>query len=97
MFMLSMGMRHLDFSNRWLRYGQGRIMPFFLIQQPVIFAIAFNVVQWKASLWAKLPVVVLGAFMASLGLAEIMSRLGPVRALFGMKTRRQQMPTAGTG
>jgi hypothetical protein len=49
--------------------------------------IAFFVVQWKVNLWAKLPVVVLSSFAASLGLAEIMSRLGPLRALFGMKPR----------
>jgi peptidoglycan/LPS O-acetylase OafA/YrhL len=86
-FMLNIGMRYLDFRNRWLRHGQERIMPFFLVHQPVIIAIAFYVVQWKVNLWVKLPVVVLASLLISLGLAEIMRRLGPLRALFGMKQR----------
>jgi peptidoglycan/LPS O-acetylase OafA/YrhL len=87
MFMLCIGMRYLDFTNRWLQYGQQRIMPFFLFHQPAIVVIAFYVVQWDVSLWVKLPVVVLGSFLVSLGLSEILRRFGPARVLLGMKSR----------
>jgi glucan biosynthesis protein C len=86
MFMLYIGMRHLDFSNAWLQYGQETIMPFFLLHQPVIIVIAYYVVQWDAGVLAKLPVVVLGSLVVSLGLVElVVKRIPPLRALLGMK------------
>jgi glucan biosynthesis protein C len=91
-FVLYIGMRFLDFSNSFLKYWQDAILPFFLFHQPVIIIIAFYVVQWQASLLVKLPVVVLGSFLVTLGLYElIIRRIKPLGALFGMKPR--QKPT----
>jgi peptidoglycan/LPS O-acetylase OafA/YrhL len=88
LFVLYVGMRSLDFTNKWLQYGQEMIMPFFLFHQPVILTIAFFVVQWDTDLLPKLVIVVLGSFVVSLGLYELLvKRIGPVRALFGMKAR----------
>ena len=42
---LFVGMRFLDFSNQWLRYGQEAALPFFVLHQPVIIVIASFVVQ----------------------------------------------------
>jgi glucan biosynthesis protein C len=84
--MLFIGMRYLDFSNKWLAYGQEAVLPFFLLHQPVIVAIAFYVVQWQAGIPVKLLTVVLGSFVASLALYElVIRRIGPLRILFGMK------------
>ena len=82
------GMRFLDFRTKWLEHGQEVIVPFFLFHQPVIIAIAFYVVQWNTSILPKLLVVLLGSFVATLGLTELVRRIRPVRALFGMKPRR---------
>ncbi len=43
------GMRFLDVSNRWTRYGQQAVVPFYVLHQPVIVAIAFYVVQWETA------------------------------------------------
>jgi glucan biosynthesis protein C len=87
--MMKVGMRFLDFSSRLLQYGQEAIVPFFLFHQPVIIAIAFYVVQWQSSILVKLLVVVLSSFVATLGLYEfVVRRIGPLRALFGMKPPR---------
>jgi glucan biosynthesis protein C len=89
LFMLYVGMRYLDFSNKWLQYGQEMIMPFFLFHQPVIIVIAYYVVQWDADIVLKLPVVVLSSFVVSLGLYELLiRRTGAARILFGVKTRK---------
>jgi glucan biosynthesis protein C len=86
--MLSVGMHFLDFSNRWLRYGQEAALPFFILHQPVIIVIAFFVVQWDAGISIKLPVVVLSSFVVTLGLYElIVRRIHPLRLLFGMKPK----------
>jgi glucan biosynthesis protein C len=90
LFVLYIGMRFLDYTNKWLQYGQEMILPFFLFHQPVILTIAFFVVQWNVNLWLKLLIVVLGSFVVSLGLFEILiKRIGPARALFGMKARQK--------
>jgi peptidoglycan/LPS O-acetylase OafA/YrhL len=88
LFIINICMRSLDFTNRWLQYGQEMIMPFFLVHQPVIISIAFFVVQWDVNLWVKLLVVVLGSFVISLCVVELLvKRFNPARALFGMKPR----------
>jgi hypothetical protein len=88
-FMLFVGMRYLDFSNKWLQYGQEAVLPFFLLHQPVIMAIAFYVVQWDTGIPLKLLTVVAGSFVVTLGIYELLvRRVGPLRALFGMKPLR---------
>jgi glucan biosynthesis protein C len=85
--MLFVGMRFLDFTNPRLRYGQEAALPFFVLHQPVIIAIAFFVVQWSAGIWVKLPIVVLSSFAVSLGLYEVIVRRSrPLRFVFGMKS-----------
>jgi peptidoglycan/LPS O-acetylase OafA/YrhL len=86
LFVLNIGMRSMDFTNKWLRYGQEMIMPFFLVHQPVILSIAYFVVQWDTNLWLKLLIVVTGSFVISLGIYELLiKRVRPLRGLFGMK------------
>jgi peptidoglycan/LPS O-acetylase OafA/YrhL len=87
-FMLFIGMRYLDFSNKWLQYGQEAVLPFFLLHQPVIMAIAFYVVQWETGIPVKLVTVVVGSFTVTMAIYElIIRRIGPLRVLFGMKAR----------
>ncbi len=84
--MLYVGMRFLDFSNKWTRYGQDAIVPFYLVHQPVIWFLAFYVVQWDAGVTLKMLVVTVASFVVSLAIYELLSRqVAPLRALFGMK------------
>jgi peptidoglycan/LPS O-acetylase OafA/YrhL len=85
--MLFIGMRFLDLTNRWLRYGQEAALPFFVLHQPVIIVIAFFVVQLDASILIKLPVIVISSFLVTLGLYDvIVQRIQPLRLVFGMKS-----------
>jgi glucan biosynthesis protein C len=84
--MFYVGMRFLDFSNRWMRYGQQAVVPFYLLHQPVIVAIAFYVVQWQTGITVKWLVLIPVSFAVTLGLYELLiRRLAPLRVLFGMK------------
>jgi peptidoglycan/LPS O-acetylase OafA/YrhL len=88
MFMVFVGMRFLDYSNKWLQYGREASYPFYFVHQPVIISIAFFAVGWEVPLLVKLLVVVVGSFTVTLGLYELLvRRINPVRALFGMKPR----------
>jgi glucan biosynthesis protein C len=98
LFVLDVGMRHLNFTNKWLQYGQETIMPFYLFHQPVIIVLAYYVVQWNTGVLPKLLVVVLGSLLVSLGLVElIVKRIGALRRLFGTKTRRRKRSSTETG
>ena len=86
--MLYVGMRFLDSTNQWLRYGQEAALPFFVIHQPVIIIIAFFVVQWTAGIGVKMPIVVLSSFIICIGLYEfVIRRVRPLRLAFGMKSQ----------
>ena len=86
MVMFYVGMRFLDYSNRWLQYGRGASFPFFFLHQPVIIVIAFYVVQWDTGILPKLLVVVMGSFLMALVLVELLIwPFKPVRRLFGLK------------
>jgi glucan biosynthesis protein C len=98
LFMLHIGMRFLEFGNRWLEYGGQAIMPFYLFHQPVIIVIAYFVVGWDTSavlgagagLLVKLLAVVLGSFVISLGLVElIVKRVSALRSLFGIRPKEE--------
>jgi len=97
-FMLYIGMRHLNFTNRWLAYGTDMVLPFFMLHQPVIIAVAFFVVQWEAGIAPKMVAVVAGSFILTVAIYElIVRRIGPLRTAFGMKGRpsRPLAPISG--
>jgi peptidoglycan/LPS O-acetylase OafA/YrhL len=88
MFIMNIGMRYLNHTNKWLQFGREASYPFYFVHQPVIIFIAFYAVQWETSLLVKLLVVVVGSFALSIGLYELLvRRIYPVRALFGMRPR----------
>jgi peptidoglycan/LPS O-acetylase OafA/YrhL len=91
MVMFRVGMRFLDYSNKWLQYFREATFPIFLVHHPVIVIIAFYVVQWEVHLLIKLLVVVFGTVAGSFGFYEFfVKRINPVRRLFGMKPKRDQ-------
>ena len=90
-FMLFVGMRFLDFTNKWLVYAQEAVLPFFLLHQPVIIVIAYYVVQWNAGILPKLVTVVIGSLLVTLALYEfLIRRVGFLRTIFGMKVTTRQ-------
>jgi len=81
-----LGMRLLNFRNRWLDRGQELIVPFYVFHQPPIVAIAFFAVQWQTGLPLQLSAIVLGSLAVTLGFCELVARrVKPARALFGLK------------
>lgn len=94
---LYLAMTYLDFSNKWLEYGNDTIMPFYLFHQPVIIVISFFVVQWDANMWVKLLMVLVSSFLITLGLVELLIRpFRPMRRLFGMKPKKPKEEGAKT-
>jgi len=82
------GMRFLDVSNRWLRYAQEAVVPFYVFHQPVIVAISFYVVQWQVGVTLKMLVIFVGSLAVTLAIVELIRRIPPLRLLFGMKAAK---------
>jgi glucan biosynthesis protein C len=60
-------------------------MPYFLVHQPIILAIAYYVVRWDTSIGAKYAVLLPAAFALSAVLAWLLSTLPGISMLFGVK------------
>ena len=60
-------------------------MPFFVVHQPVIVAVAFVVVRWQASIGVKLVAVLTASFAISVALAWALSRIPIVSLGVGVK------------
>jgi peptidoglycan/LPS O-acetylase OafA/YrhL len=90
LFALSLAMRHLNFTNKWLEYGNETIMPFYLLHQPVIIVIAYFVVQWDVGVTLKLLAITTSALAITFGLIELLIKpFRAMRMLFGMKPERR--------
>ena len=80
-------------APRWrrvARYGNEAVLPFYVLHEPVIVAVAWVVVRWPAPLLVKYLSVVVASFVLTLVLYEgLVRRFQLTRFLFGMKTARQ--------
>jgi peptidoglycan/LPS O-acetylase OafA/YrhL len=85
---LSVGMRVRRFREPLPGAVADAAMPFFLVHQPVILALAFFVVGWHAGIPVKLPVLLVLSLAASAAAAWLLSRAAVTRRLLGVKPRR---------
>jgi glucan biosynthesis protein C len=84
--LLGLGMRARSFQRPLPRSVSAAAMPFFIVHQPVILAIAFFVVRWDAGIAIKWGVIVLGSFSISAAVATTLARLPIVSMIFGVKS-----------
>ena len=85
MFLLGVGMRARALARPLPRTMSAAAMPFFIVHQPVILAIAFFVVRWDAGIFPKWAVIAVSAFVVSALLAIALARLPVISTLFGVK------------
>jgi peptidoglycan/LPS O-acetylase OafA/YrhL len=85
-------------APRWRRvagYGNEAVLPFYILHEPVIVAVAWVVVGWSAPLPVKYLSVVAASFILTLALYEgLVRRFQLTRFLFGMKPARPTGPIA---
>jgi peptidoglycan/LPS O-acetylase OafA/YrhL len=85
---LSVGMRVLGFHKPLPGAVADSAMPFFLVHQPVILALAFFIVGWHAGIPVKLVVLLAVSFAVSAAAAWLLSRAAVPRRLLGVKPHR---------
>jgi peptidoglycan/LPS O-acetylase OafA/YrhL len=85
-------------TPRWRRvahYGNEAVLPFYVLHEPVIVAVAWVVVRWPGPLIVKHLLVVAASFILTLALYEgLVRRFRLPRFLFGMKPARPIRPMA---
>lgn len=97
LFLLGLGMRTRPFLRPLPRTVSAAAMPFFLVHQPVILAIAYFVVRWDAGILPKWAAIVLSGFVVSALLAIALARLPLISTMFGVKrATRPSAPAVGS-
>jgi glucan biosynthesis protein C len=88
---LGLGRRFLDFSNRFVRYANEAVLPFYILHQFVILMIGYyGVTRWDLPIGAKYMLVVLLAFLGIMLPYELLiRRFNPLRVLFGMRRKKK--------
>lgn len=87
-FFLGIGHRWLNVQHNMLTYCHKAVLPFYILHQTVIMAVALFVVQWKRGIPLKFFIISLVSFVLSVMLYELLiRRLNPVRFLFGMRPK----------
>jgi glucans biosynthesis protein C len=87
---LGMGNRYLNFNNKFVRYSNEAVLPFYILHQPVILSIGFFVVQWTLPIIVKYLIVASISFIVIMLVYEfVVKRLNVFRFLFGMKPRKR--------
>jgi peptidoglycan/LPS O-acetylase OafA/YrhL len=85
--------RHLRFSNRFLKYANEAVLPFYILHQTVILTIGFYVIRLDTSLWLEYLIITFSAFAVTVTVYELLiKRFNALRFLFGMKLLRRRQP-----
>jgi glucan biosynthesis protein C len=96
-FVVSLGARYLNFTNKLLAYANEAVLPFFLFHQTVILIVGWFVLPWDINNVLKYLIIALVSFPLILILYEVFVRhIGFMRFLFGMAPKKVQ-PTAPAG
>lgn len=85
-FMLFLGDKYLDFTNRTLKYASEASMPFYILHQPIIIVIGYFIysIDWPIPL--KIIVLVSLSFALIMCIYHFMiRRVNYLRLLFGLK------------
>jgi len=90
-FIFSLGAKYLNFTNRYLAYGNEAVLPFFLFHQTIILIVGWFVLSWDMGNLAKFLIIAVISFPLILLLYEVFVRhIGFMRFLFGMAPKKKR-------
>jgi hypothetical protein len=89
-FFLGLSMRYLNIKRGWLGYGREAVLPFYILHQAAIVAVAFALFAWQPPILIKFLALAGGAFLITAGVYELLvRRVNLLRFLFGMRPKPQ--------
>jgi Acyltransferase family len=87
---LSLASRFLTGTNRFLRYANEAVLPFYILHQTIIIVIGFYIVQWNTGIGLKYLVISSTSFIGIMAIYELLvRRFNIMRFLFGMRLKRK--------
>ena len=95
---LGFAKRHLNFSNRFLKYANQAVYPFYILHQTLIVALGYYVVQWPMPIFFKLCILVALCAVLLVSIYQFIIEPSMVpRLLFGLKLKRMLAPGTRDG
>lgn len=89
-FIISMGTKVLNFSNRGLEYANEAVLPFYILHQTVILIIGYYIVQWNAGMLVKFFLISTISFVVIIAIYDLcVRRTNITRFLFGMRLKKK--------
>jgi peptidoglycan/LPS O-acetylase OafA/YrhL len=97
MALLGFAKKHLNFSNRFLKYANQAVYPFYILHQTLIVAFGFYVVQWSLPIFLKLVILIILCF-GSLWLIYhwLIRPFILTRILYGLKPKEKKKDKQAT-
>ena len=85
---ISLASRYLTGTNKFLKYANSAVLPFYILHQTVIIAIGFYVVQWDSGVGIKYLTISATSFAVIMIIYEfLIKRVNILRFLFGMRAK----------
>ncbi|MDP5030218.1 MAG: 3,4-dihydroxy-2-butanone 4-phosphate synthase, partial [Paraglaciecola sp.] len=78
---------YLNFSNRFIRYANQAILPWYIFHQTLIVVIAMQLLPWDLPASIEAPVLILLTCVACFIGYELVRRTLLSRCLFGLKVK----------
>lgn len=94
---VALAVTRLDRSTSLLRYGQRAIVPFYVVHQPIVIAVAAVVVATDLGLWTKAAITLVVSFAITMAAVEVVRRTPGLRRAFGVKRGRGVLQGAPVG
>ena len=83
---LGFAAHHLNFSNRFLKYANEAVLPFYILHQTVIVTVGYLIRDWQLAVFPKYLFLAFVSFVIIMALYEfVVKRIGILRYAFGMK------------
>ena len=87
--MMGFAHKYLTSTNRFLRYANEAVLPFYILHQTIILAIGYYIVQLEIPIFIKYVMVTILSFTTTAALYEpLIRRFNILRFLFGMRLKR---------
>ena len=87
--LLYLARKFLNFSNRFVVYGNETVLPYYIVHSTAITLIGWWIIHQTWDVWPKYTLNVVLAFLSTVIFCEIMRRTTITRFLLGMRLRKK--------
>jgi glucans biosynthesis protein C len=84
--------QRLNFTNRFLRYSNELVYPFYIVHQSLMMVLGYYVLLPPWGIAAKFGAITLGTYVGTWICVEVIRRVSILRPLFGLKSERENEP-----